>query len=80
MFVIVSKEKCDRAKSILVSIVGQFDKADDRPNFGLKDMKKKVSFIVHIDISYPLISPLLKVFYIAMNSCIEDRDNNIWKM
>ena len=42
MFATVSKEKCDRAKSILVSIVGQFDKADDRPNFGLKDMKKKV--------------------------------------
>ena len=67
-------------KVILVSIVGQFYKVADIPKIYLKDIELNTSFLVNLAMAYPLISPFLKGFYLTMNSCIEGRDKNGWKM
>ncbi len=80
LFVTVSQTKWDRARKILAEIYDQFDDDESLPELDLKDLEKKVGFLVHLAMAYPLMFPFLKGFYLTMNSWRPMRDDNGWKM
>ena len=65
--VTVSQRKWYRVKVIVESIVGQFIKEYDRPEMDLKYLNRKVGFIVHFSMAYPLSTPFLKGLYRTMD-------------
>ena len=81
LFVMVSQLKWDKARKILSDIYNQFDQdSGAMPELDLKDLEKKVGFLVHLAMAYPLMFPFLKGFYLTMNSWRPMRDENGWKM
>lgn len=80
LFVTVSQAKWDRARSILSDIYDHFDQDGSLPELDLKDLEKKMGFLVHLAMAYPLMFPFLKGFYLTMNSWQPMRDENGWKM
>jgi hypothetical protein len=65
LFVTVSQKKWDRAKSIINDLVAEFESPDDRPLLCLKDLERKVGFLVHLAMAYPLMFPFLRGFYLT---------------
>ena len=80
LFVTVSQVKWDKVKNILSSLRDEFTHESDLPSLDLKDLEKKVGFLVHLAMAYPLMFPFLKGFYLTMNSWRPKRDENGWKM
>ena len=46
----------------------------------LKDLEKKVGFLVHLGMAFPLMLPFLRGIYLTMNSWREGRDVDSWKL
>ena len=80
LFVTVSQKKWDKAKSILTDLAKQFETSGPCPLLNLKDLEKKVGFLVHLGMAYPLMLPFLRGFYLTMNSWRKDRDSEGWKL
>ncbi len=80
LFVTVSPAKWAKAKGIIDSLINCFESPEDLPELDLKDMERKVGFLVHLAMAYPLMLPFLKGFYLTMNSWRLQRDSNGWKM
>ena len=76
----VSQKKWDKIKFILKSIRDLFKDSADRPEIDRKDLERKVGFLVHAAMAYPLMFPFLKGFYLTMNSWREGRDTEDWKL
>ena len=53
LFVTVSQKKWDKAKSILIELASHFEHSDSLPMLNLKDLEKKVGFLVHLGMAYP---------------------------
>ena len=47
--------------------MGQFSKADERPEMDLKYLEQKVDFILHLSMAYPLITPTPKRLDLTRN-------------
>ena len=57
-----------------------FADAEDLPDFDLKDLERKAGFLVHLSMTYPLLPPFMRGFYLTMNTWREGRDQDGWKM
>ena len=80
LFVTVSQVKWEKVKGILQSVADSFTDPKILPQMELKDLEKKVGFLVHLAMTYPLMFPFLKGFYLTMNSWRNQRDQSGWKM
>ena len=65
---------------MIKKFVSRFDSATAQTDFCLKDMEQKTSFLVHLDITYPLIIPSLRGIYLKVNSWRPGRDQDGWNI
>jgi len=79
-FVTVSQIKWDNAKGHIASVLSQFTSPEDLTEMELKDLERKVGFLVHLATAYPLMTPFLIGLYLTMNSWRSERDEDGWKM
>ena len=69
------------AKGYVNELLEVFADAEDLPDFDLKDLERKAGFLVHLSMTYPLLSPpFMRGFYLTMNTWREGRDQDGWKM
>jgi hypothetical protein len=80
LFVTVSQKKWDKAQTILNDLLSQYSSPLSLPEFNLKDLERKVGFLVHLAMAYPLMLPFLRGFYLTMNSWRGGRDSLGWKL
>ena len=80
LFATVAQKKWDKAKTQLSTLLSNFDSPSHLPMFDLKDLERKVGFLVHLGMTYPLMRPFLRSFYLTMNSWRPGRDSNGWKL
>ena len=80
LFVTVSVKKWEKIKAILQEVRDSFTSGVHRPKFELKELERKVGFLVHVAMAYPIMFPFLKGFYLTMNSWRSGRDKNDWKL
>ena len=81
VFATVSQKKWDKAKGYLMDIKGAFTAAGgSMPHLDLKELESKVGFFVHLAMTFPVMFPFLKGFYLTMNSWRPAREENGWKM
>ena len=80
LFATVSQKKWEKAQGYLSSLLSLFDSPSHRPMMDLKDLERKVGFLVHLGMTYPLMRPFLRSFYLTMNSWRPWRDSNGWKL
>ena len=76
LFATVSQKKWDKAKTILGDLATQFTPECDQPMLNLKDLEKKVGFLVHLGMAFPLLLLFLWGFYLMINSWREGRDDD----
>jgi hypothetical protein len=82
LYVSISQEKWDKVKRI----VDDYDKIIDNARkrgvpvrVKFKQLEKDTGFLVHVFMTYELLRPYLKGFYLTMNSWRNDRDKDGWK-
>ena len=80
LFVTVSQKKWDKARQIIAELLEHFSDSDSLPKLELKDLERKVGFLVHLAMAYPLMLPFLRGFYLTMNSWRVGRDAAGWKL
>ena len=80
LFVTVSAKKWTKTQGHLSWVLEHFSCSTDRPTLLLKELEKRVGFLVHLAMAYPLIFPFLKGFYLTMNSWRPGRFRDGWKM
>ena len=80
LFVTVSQKKWDKARGIIAELLEHFSDSKSLPKLDLKDLERKVGFLVHLAMAYPLMLPFLRGFYLTMNSWRVGRDAVGWKL
>ena len=80
LFVTVSQKKWDKARAMIDELLEAFESPDCRPMLNLKNLERKVGFLVHLAMAYPLMFPFLRGFYLTMNSWRQGRDKDGWKL
>ena len=80
VFVTVSTKKWNKVQCILQELKDAFSSSVDRPSLNLKKLEQKVGFLVHVAMTYPMMFPFLKGFYLTMNSWRQGRDLEDWKL
>ena len=81
LFVTVSPKKWTKAKNHIAWLLEHFKSPSHLPHFNLKEVERKVGFLVHLAMTYPLMFPFLRSLYLTMNSWRPDRDKNSgWKL
>jgi hypothetical protein len=78
----VSQEKWDKVKQIITSYVRLIEEAKQRGipvKVNYKRLEKNTGFLVHVFMTYELLRPYLKGFYLTMNSWRHDRGKDGWK-
>jgi hypothetical protein len=68
LFATVSQAKWDKAKGYVNELLEVFADAEDLPDFDLKDLERKACFLVHLSMTYPLLSPFMRGFYLTVNT------------
>ena len=76
----VTENKRNKEKEMITNFSLQFDSYIARTYFLLKDIEQKTSFLVHLDITYPLIIPSLRGIYLKVNSWRPGRDQDGWNI
>ena len=61
-------------------MLSKFNDPDHFPEMDLKEMERKTGFLVHLDMSYPLIMPFMKDLYLTINSWRLKKDRDGWKL
>jgi hypothetical protein len=82
LYVSISQEKWDKVKGIVEGYANVIDDAKRRRVTALvsyKQLEKDTGFLVHIFMTYELLRPYLKGFYLTMNSWRYDRGKDGWK-
>ena len=80
VFATVSQKKWDKAKGYLLSLKSAYTAASGMPQLNLKELESQVGFFVHLAMTFPVMFPFLKGFYLTMNSWRPAREENGWKM
>ena len=80
VFVTVSKKKWDRARNIIKKWTTILDESEELPMLTHSELESDIGFLIHLSMSYPMIKPFLRGFYLTLNSWREGRDRDGWKM
>ena len=80
VFVTVSKKKWNRARTIIDKWAALLNKSEELPMLTHSELESDVGFLIHLSMSYPMIKPFLRGFYLTLNSWREGRDRDGWKM
>ena len=80
VFVTVSKKKWKRAQDIVTKWSDKFSMGSDLPWLEYKALESDIGFLIHLSMSYPIIKPFLRGFYLSLNSWREGRDRYGWKL
>ena len=67
-------------KAHLVWFLDHFGSSSSQPSLALKELERRVGFMVHLAMTYPLMFPFLRSLFLTMNSWRVDRDDSGWKM
>ncbi len=77
----VSQEKWEKGKTMverLRLLIGA--DANARPSVDRKTLEKETGFLNHLAMTFDVITPFLKGFYLTLNSWRSHRDDGDWKM
>ena len=80
VFVTVSKKKWDRARNIIIKWATIIDEAEELPMLNYSELESDIGFLIHLSMSYPMIKPFLRGFYLSLNSWRDGRDRDGWKI
>ena len=80
VFVTVSKRKWDRAQTIINKWSELLSATAVLPLLEYKALESDIEFLIHLSMSYPIIKPFLRGFYLTLNSWREGRDKAGWKI
>lgn len=77
----VSQEKWEKGKAIVERLDGLCRIAEEgRPLLNRKDLEKETGFLNHLAMTFDVIFPYLKGFYLTLNSWRSHRDEGDWKV
>ncbi|KAI2504189.1 hypothetical protein MHU86_10303 [Fragilaria crotonensis] len=77
----VSQEKWNKGKAMVKGLVAKIEAdSDDRPVLDRKQLEKETGFLNHLAMTFDVVTPFLKGFYLTMNSWRTQRDEGDWKM
>jgi hypothetical protein len=82
LYVSISQEKWDKVKGIVENYARAIDDGKRRKIAVLvnyKQLEKDTGFLVHVFMTYELLRPYLKGFYLTLNSWRYDRGKDGWK-
>ena len=80
VFVTVSKKKWKRAQDIVSRWSDHFITSSELPWLNYKALESDIGFLIHLSMSYPVIKPFLRGFYLTLNSWRDGRDRYGWKI
>ena len=70
----VTENKRNKEKEMITNFSLQFDSYIARTYFLLKDIEQKTSFLVNLEMDYPMIMQFQRGIYLTMNSWRPGRD------
>ncbi|KAI2498994.1 hypothetical protein MHU86_15498 [Fragilaria crotonensis] len=77
----VSQEKWEKGKAMIAQLLGLIETAvNRRPLIERKKLEKETGFLNHLSMTFDVITPFLKGFYLTLNSWRSQRDEGDWKM
>jgi hypothetical protein len=77
----VSQEKWEKGKAIIKGLaLLLMDSEDGRPMLDRKALEKETGFMNHLAMTFDILTPFLKGFYLTLNSWRPQRDEGDWKM
>ena len=77
----VSREKCDKGKALIDLLVHQIrDSSERRPQVDHKRLEKDTGFLNHLTVTFDVIRPYLKGYYLTLNSWRSKRDLGDWEL
>jgi hypothetical protein len=72
-----SQDKCDKAKALLQDILAELERSDQ---LQYKPLEQKRGFFIHLQRTYPCITPFLKGFHNTLDGWRAGRDTEGWKL
>ena len=77
----VSQEKWEKGKKMVERIQGWCKEAkDNRPMLNRKELERETGFLNHLSMTFDVVTPYLKGFYLTLNSWRSHRDERDWKV
>ena len=77
----VSQEKWDKGRAIVAAMSERCrSTADSRPVLNRKELERETGFLNHLAMTFEVINPYLKGFYLTLNSWRTHTDEGDWKM
>ena len=77
----VSQEKWDKGRAIVFGLIDRIKASSDgRPVVNRKGLERETGFLNHLAMTFEVVSPYLKGFYLTLNSWRSHRDEGDWKM
>ena len=80
VFVTVSKKKWNRARDIIIKWSTTINESEELPMLKYSELESDIGFLIHLSMSYPMIKPFLRGFYLTLNSWRDGRDRDGWKI
>ncbi|KAI2503870.1 hypothetical protein MHU86_10595 [Fragilaria crotonensis] len=77
----VSQEKWEKGKMMINQLQQLLDsEKSGRPSINRKQLEKETGFLNHLSMTYEVVIPYLKGFYLTLNSWRPQRDEGDWKV
>ena len=77
----VSQEKWDKGRAMILSLLSRCRSAvDHRPVLNRKTLEKETGFLNHLGMTFEVVTPYLKGFYLTLNSWRSHRNEGHWKV
>ena len=77
----VSQEKWEKGKAMVEKLQESIKLAEGgRPLIDRKQLEKETGFLNHLAMTFDVVSPFLKGFYLTLNSWRSQRDEGDWKV
>ncbi|KAI2508113.1 hypothetical protein MHU86_6286 [Fragilaria crotonensis] len=77
----VSQEKWDKGKEMINRLRSICETSSDfRPMINRKELEKETGFLNHLGMTFEVLVPYLKGYYLTLNSWRSHRDEGDWKM
>ena len=77
----VTQEKWDKGRGIVMALFERCRSSpDQRPVLNRKELERETGFLNHLAMTFEVVTPYLKGFYLTLNSWRSHRDDEDWKV
>ena len=76
VFVTVFKKKWNRARDTIIKWATIIDDSEELLMLNYSELESDIGFLIHSSMSYPMIKPFLRGFYLTLNSLRDGRDRD----